>query len=100
MRIDHVASGTQVAAILRPARTAKVTEVRCVIKHVTKRQRSHWPNTRIVWRDDRHYGRVERMERAESNGTDYAFGLAGNPALDALMAETATICASIMPSFG
>jgi hypothetical protein len=29
------------------------------------------------------------MERAESDGTDYIFGLAGNPALDALMAETA-----------
>jgi hypothetical protein len=76
-------------AILRPARTAKGTEVRCVIKHVTKRLRKHWPKTRIVWRGDGHYGRVEEMERAESDGTDYIFGLAGNPALDALMAETA-----------
>jgi hypothetical protein len=63
--------------------------VRTVIKHVTKRLRKHWPNTRIVWRGDGHYGRVEEMERAESDGTDYIFGLAGNPALDALMAETA-----------
>ena len=29
------------------------------------------------------------MERAENDGSDYIFGLAGNPALDALMAETA-----------
>jgi hypothetical protein len=29
------------------------------------------------------------MERAESNGTDYIFGLTVNPAFDALMAETA-----------
>src|SRR5450755_2861346 len=29
------------------------------------------------------------MERAENDGTDYIFGLAGNPVLDALMAETA-----------
>jgi Transposase DDE domain group 1 len=29
------------------------------------------------------------MERAESDGTDYIFGLAGNAVLDALMAETA-----------
>ena len=89
MHIYHVASGTPVVAILRPARTAKGTEVRCVIKHVTKRLRKHWPNTRIVWRGDGHYGRVEEMERAESDGTDYIFGFAGNPVLDALMAETA-----------
>jgi hypothetical protein len=66
MHIYHVASGTPVVAILRPARTAKGTEVRCVIKHVTKRLRKHWPNTRIVWRGDGHYGRVEEMERAET----------------------------------
>src|SRR5467141_2252580 len=50
MHIYHVASGTPVATILRPARTPKGTEVRTVIKHVTKRLRRHWPNTRIVWR--------------------------------------------------
>jgi hypothetical protein len=48
-----------VVAILRAARTPKGTEVRTVIKHVTKRLRTHWPNTRIVWRGDSHYGRVE-----------------------------------------
>src|SRR4029453_2358103 len=47
MHIHHVASGTPVAAILRPARTPKGTEVCTVIKHVTKRLRRHWPNTRI-----------------------------------------------------
>ena len=78
MHIYHVASGTPVVAILRPARTPKGTEVRTVIKHVTKRLRRHWPNTRIVWRGDGHYGRVEAMEWAENNGTDYIFGLAGN----------------------
>ena len=68
MHIYHVASGTPVATILRPARTPKGTEVRTVIKHVTKRLRRHWPNTRIVWRGDSHYGRVEAMEWAEDNG--------------------------------
>jgi hypothetical protein len=29
---------------------------------VTKRLRRHWPNTRIVWRGDSHYGRVEAMD--------------------------------------
>ena len=57
MHIYHVASGTPVVTILRPARTPKGTEVRTVIKHVTKRLRTHRPNTRIVWRGDSHYGR-------------------------------------------
>ena len=89
MHIYHVASGTPVATILRPARTPKGTEVRTVIKHVTKRLRQHWPNTRIVWRGDSHYGRVEAMEWAEEYGAAYIFGLAGNAALDVLVAETA-----------
>ncbi len=89
MHIYHVASGTPVAAILRPARTPKGTEVRTVVKHVTKRLRRHWPNTRIVWRGDGHYGRVEAMEWAEDNDADYIFGLAGNTTLDALVAKTA-----------
>src|SRR6202795_4996261 len=89
MHIYHVASGTPVVTILRAARTPKGTEVRTVIKHVTKRMRRHWPKTRIVWRGDGHYGRVEAMEWAEGNDTDYIFGLAGNAALDALVAETA-----------
>src|SRR5215831_10795512 len=89
MHIYHVASGAPVATILRPARTPKGTEVRCVIKHVTKRLRQHWPNTRIVWRGDSHYGRVEAMDWAEDNDAEYIFGLAGNAALDALVAEAA-----------
>jgi hypothetical protein len=89
MHIYHVASGTPVATILRPARTPKGTEVRIVIKHVSKRLRQHWPNTRMVWRGDSHYGRVEAMEWAENDGADYIFGLPGNTALDALVADTA-----------
>jgi len=89
MHIYHVASGTPVAAILRPARTPKGTEVCTVVKHVTKRLRQHWPNTRIVWRGDSHYGRVEAMEWAENNSADYIFGLQGNTVLDAIVAKTA-----------
>jgi len=90
MHIYHVTSGTPVAVILRPARTPKGSEVRTVIKHVTRRLRRHWRKTRIVWRGDSHYGRVEAMEWAENNDADYIFGLAGNAALDARLAETAT----------
>jgi hypothetical protein len=89
MHIYHVASGTPVVTILRPARTPKGTEVKTVIKHVTKRLGRHWPKTRIVWRGDSHYGRVEAMDWADDNDTDYIFGLAGNAVLDALVAEAA-----------
>ena len=50
MHIYHVASGTPIVTILRPARTPKGTEVRTVLKHVTKRLRRHWSKTSIVWR--------------------------------------------------
>ena len=90
MHIYHVGSGTPVVAILRPARTPKGTEVRTVIKHVTKRIRSQWPaTTRIIWRGDSHYGRVEAMEWAEVNETGYIFGFSGNATLHNLVAETA-----------
>jgi hypothetical protein len=89
MHIYHVATGAPVATILRPARTPKGTEVRTVIKHVTKRLKRHWPDTRIVWRGDSHYGRVEAMEWIEEDDGDYIFGLPGNSTLDALVAKTA-----------
>lgn len=54
MHINHVASGTPIAAILRPARTPKGTEVRTVVKHVTRRLKAHWPRTRLIWRGDSH----------------------------------------------
>ena len=77
MHIYHAGSGAPVVAILRPARTPKGTEVRTVIKHVTKHLRRHWPTTRIVWRGDGHYGRVEAMDWAdEHDNIDYIFGLA------------------------
>jgi hypothetical protein len=64
--------------------------VRTVIKHVTKLLQERWPNTRIVWRGDGHYGRVEAMEWIEANGdSDYIFGLSGNPVLDKQVAEVA-----------
>jgi hypothetical protein len=63
----------------RPADTEAAHET--VVKDVTKRLRQHWPNTRIVWRGDSHYGRVEAMEWAEIDGADFIFGLAVYPRL-------------------
>jgi hypothetical protein len=48
-----VASGTPVAAIVRPA--CIPNGVCTVIKHVTQGLRRHWPTKRIVWRGDSHY---------------------------------------------
>jgi hypothetical protein len=90
MHVYHVASGTPVVTIPRPARTPKGTEVRTVVKHVTKRLKRHWPNTRIVRRGDSHCGWVEAMDWAEDNETDYIFGLAGNAALDAVRSPADT----------
>lgn len=89
MHIYHVASGTPVVAILRTAKTPKGSEVRTVVKHVTKRIRAHWPATHLVWRGDSHYGRDEAMEWCEENGAAFIFGLAGNAVLDAMVAEAA-----------
>ena len=89
MHVCHVKSGTPVVAILRPARTPKGTEVRTVVKHVTRRIAKHWPTTRLVWRGDSHYGRVEAMEWCEENDAGYIFGLGGNAVLDGLVARTA-----------
>src|SRR6516165_6642709 len=89
MHIYHVASGTPVVAILRAARTPAGTEVKTVVKHVTRRIRAHWPKTRLIWRGDSHYGRDEAMEWAENNDADYIFGLGGNPVLAASVARQA-----------
>jgi hypothetical protein len=89
MHIYHVESGKPVAVILREGKTPKGKEVRTVIKHLTKRLRRHWPNTRIVWRGDSHYGRPEAMLWCEENAAGFIFGLAGNAVLDGLCREAA-----------
>jgi hypothetical protein len=43
----------------------KGTEVRTVVKHAAKRLRKHWPDTRLVWRGDNHYGRIETIDWAD-----------------------------------
>ncbi len=89
MHVYHAGSGLPVAAILRPAKTPAGTEVRTVIKHLTKRIRGAqgWRHANIVWRGDSHYGRVEAMDWCDDNGAGYIFGLAGNAALDREVAE-------------
>jgi hypothetical protein len=90
MHIYHAGSGLPVATILRPAKTPAGTEVRTVIKHLTKRIRGaqSWRHASIVWRGDSHYGRAEAMDWCDDNGAGYIFGLPGNAALDREVAET------------
>jgi Transposase DDE domain group 1 len=85
IHIYEAASGKPVAVILRAGKTPSGSEVRTIIKHVTRRIRRHWPRTRICWRGDSHYARPEAMNWCEENDIAYIFGLAGN---DALHAET------------
>jgi hypothetical protein len=56
-------SGKPVAMILRSGKTPSGAEVRCVLKHVIKRIRRHWPRTRIVVRGDSHASRRWRGAR-------------------------------------
>ncbi len=61
-----------------------------VVKHVTRRIRQNWPaTTRLIWRGDSHYGRVEAMEWCEANDCGYIFGLAGNAVLATKVVDTA-----------
>ena len=87
MHIYHAATGLPVATILRPAKTPGGSEVRTVIKHLTKRILKTWKRANIIWRGDSHYGRAEVMDWCDDNGTGYIFGLAGNAALDRQVAE-------------
>ena len=89
MHIYHVASGTPVVAVLRAAKTPAGSEVRTVVKHVTRHIQTHWPNTRLIWRGDSHYGREEAMQWLENNDGGYIFGFPGNSVLDGLVAKTA-----------
>jgi Transposase DDE domain group 1 len=87
IHVYHVESGKPVVVILRTGKTPAGREVRTVIKHITRRIRRHWPATRITWRGDSHYGRVEAMQWCEANNCDYIFGFQGNSGLDAHVAD-------------
>jgi len=89
IHVYHVASGKPVVVFLRPGKTPSGREVRTVLKHLVRRIRRHWPDTRIVFRGDSHYGRPEAMAWCEDNGVEYIFGLPGNAVLSAQAAAVA-----------
>src|SRR5262245_11274565 len=87
--VYHVDSAKPVVMILRTGKTPAGEEVKTVIKHITRHIKRHWPATRIVWRGDSQYGRVEAMEWCKANGGDYIFGFQGNSGLDARVKDAA-----------
>ena len=52
VHVYHVESAKPVAVLLRPGKTPSGPEIRTLIKHLVRRIRRHWPNTRIVLRGD------------------------------------------------
>ena len=68
-----------------PGKTPSDEEVRSCVRRMVQRVRTHWPDTRINVRGNRHYGRPEVMAWCEASGLTYVFGLAGNSMLDRMV---------------
>jgi hypothetical protein len=95
IHIYEATSGKPVAMILRTGKTPSGEEVRTVLKHVIKRIRKHWPNTKILVRGDSHYGRQEAMEWCEETpDVDYVFGFGSNEVLQGMTRESAEAVAA------
>jgi hypothetical protein len=85
IHVYDTATSRPVAMLLRPGKTPSGTEIRNHLRRLVRRIRCHWPNTRLTFRGDGHYGRPEVMAWCEANGIDYIFGLPGNAVLDRLV---------------
>jgi hypothetical protein len=89
VHIYEASTGKPVAVILRPGKTPDGAEVALVLRHVIRRIRARWPKVDILVRGDSHYGRPEAMSWCERERVGYIFGLAGNKALLARVADLA-----------
>ncbi len=89
IHVYDIATSRPVAILLRPGKTPSGHEVRCHVRRLVRRIRSHWPNTKVTIRGDGHYGRPEVMAWCEANAVDYIFGLPGNAVLSRLLDEAA-----------
>jgi hypothetical protein len=68
--------GRFVAAMLRPAKRPKGTEIRAFLRRLIRAIRANWPHTEILIRADSHYACPEVLDWCEANGLDYVLGLA------------------------
>ncbi len=78
-----------VAVVLRPGKTPGGVEVRAHLRRLVRHIRKRWTKTRILFRGDGHYSRLEAMAWCEDNGVDYVFGLPGSKPLSRKVEETA-----------
>jgi len=81
IHLYDAASGHCLLTILRPGKTPDGKEIRGHLRRLVRRIRMHWPNTRITFRGDSHYGRKEVMDWCERNDVTYIFGLGPNKVL-------------------
>src|ERR1700757_5065045 len=68
--------GRIVAAMLRPAKRPKGTEVRAFLRRLLRAIRANWPKTEIILRADSHYCCHEVLDWCRANGLDYILGVA------------------------
>jgi hypothetical protein len=73
--------GRFVAAMLRPAKRPKGTEIRAFFRRLIRALRANWPKTEILIRADSHYACPEVLDWCEANGLDYVLGLASTRTL-------------------
>jgi len=92
LHIYDADTGHCVVTILRPGKTPEGKEVRGHLRRLVRRIRMHWPNTRILFRGDSHYGRKEAMEWCENNDVNYIFGLGPNKVLAAQIFPNLDAC--------
>ncbi|MGY4502259.1 hypothetical protein ACVWYH_006216 [Bradyrhizobium sp. GM24.11] len=78
-----------VAVVLRPGKTPGGVEVRAHLRRLVRHIRTRWHKTRITFRGDGHYARLEAMTWCENNGIDYVFGLSGTKPLARKVDEVA-----------
>src|SRR3954451_6266592 len=78
-----------VAVVLRPGKTPGGIEVRAHLRRLVRHIRTRWHKTRITFRGDGHYARLEAMNWCENNGIDYVFGLSGTKPLARKVDEVA-----------
>jgi len=88
--------GRFVAAMLRPAKRPKGTEVRAFLRRLLRAIRANWPKTEIMLRADSHYCCPEVLDWCRANGLDYILGVAPTTTL---RAHIETLEASVKARF-
>ncbi|CCG08340.1 Transposase IS4 family protein [Pararhodospirillum photometricum DSM 122] len=84
--------GRFVAAMLRPAKRPKGTEIRAFLRRLLRAIRANWPGTGILLRSESHYCTPEVLDWCRAERVDFILGLAPTSRLRAHVAalETST----------